>query len=130
MKSVYDAARSNRCSVSAPSVSFSVGGRMVIARQFWGKGSDCRGRSAAGPEESIGEDVGHARLHASPFLRETSDSSPSADRVTPSYGLALDGRPECHGRRGTKCRMQNAECGMVIEIAFYIHRSAFCILHF
>src|SRR5207302_3125127 len=52
-KSFYDSARRNRCSVPAPSVRFSVGGRMVIARQWWGKGSDRRGRNAAGPGESI-----------------------------------------------------------------------------
>ena len=52
-KSFYDAGRRIRCSVPAPPVRFSVGGRMVIARQSWGKGSDYRGRNAAGPGESI-----------------------------------------------------------------------------
>jgi hypothetical protein len=52
MKRNYHNARSNRCSVPAPSVCSGVGEWMVIAGQLLGKGSDHG--AAAEPGESIG----------------------------------------------------------------------------
>jgi hypothetical protein len=53
MKSSYDYGHSDRCSGPASSVRFGAGEWMAIVRQYLGKGDDCRGRSTAGPDQSI-----------------------------------------------------------------------------